>query len=113
MARLLADEDFHLQIAEALRGMGHDLLTLQEAGYGNQRMPDSAVLAYALAESRVVLTHNRRDYKRLHRSGVTHAGIVAVPQDPDLSGAAQRIQAELEARDTCAGELILVNCPFQ
>ena len=40
MARLYADEHFPLNLAKALRALGHDVLTVQEAGKADQRIPD-------------------------------------------------------------------------
>ena len=57
-----------------LRVRGHDVLTAQEDG--QTAMPDAVILARAFALGRVVLTHNRRHYVRLHRRGATHVGIL-------------------------------------
>ncbi len=40
MARLYADEQFPLSVSELLRTMGHDVLTVQEAGNDNLGIPD-------------------------------------------------------------------------
>ena len=40
MSRLLADENFPLPVVEELRRLRHDVLTVQEAGRGNQQFPD-------------------------------------------------------------------------
>jgi hypothetical protein len=50
MARLYADEDFDYPIVEELRHLGHDVLTVQEAGQGNQATPDDAVLSFRVME---------------------------------------------------------------
>jgi hypothetical protein len=42
MARFYADKQFPLQVVELLRNLGHDVLTVQEAGNANQRIPDAA-----------------------------------------------------------------------
>jgi hypothetical protein len=47
MARLYADEDFSYPVVERLRQLGHDIVTAQEAGQGNQGVEDEAVLAFA------------------------------------------------------------------
>jgi len=44
MARLYADENFPLPVVEALRALGHDVLTIYEDGKGNQGYPDELVL---------------------------------------------------------------------
>ena len=77
MARLYADEDFPLPVVEGLRRLGHDVLTVQEAGRGNQGIDDATVLADAIADQRAVLTHNHADFKRLHRQGLPHRGIIS------------------------------------
>jgi hypothetical protein len=49
MARLFANENFPLAVVRELRSLGHDVLTVVEAGNAGQRIPDEAVLAYASA----------------------------------------------------------------
>ncbi|NEQ24217.1 MAG: hypothetical protein F6K28_34870 [Microcoleus sp. SIO2G3] len=46
MARLYADEQFPREVVELLRPLGHDILTVQEAGNANQWIPDEAVLSF-------------------------------------------------------------------
>lgn len=41
MADLYGDEDFSFAVVEELRKLGHDVLTAQEAGQGNQGAADS------------------------------------------------------------------------
>lgn len=65
MARLYADEQFPRIVVKLLRALGHDILTVQEAGKANQRIPDEEVLAFAIADNRTILTINRSDFKRL------------------------------------------------
>jgi Domain of unknown function (DUF5615) len=65
MAALYADEDFDYEIVEALRRLGHAVLTVQVAGRCGG--DDGQVLADATAAGRTVLTHNRWDFERLHR----------------------------------------------
>jgi hypothetical protein len=62
MARLYADENFPLRVVEALRLIGHDVLTAQEAGQANKRIPDDQALAFACSEQRAILTYNRRHF---------------------------------------------------
>ena len=40
MARLYADENFPFPVVEELRRVGHNVLTLQEAGYAGQSQGD-------------------------------------------------------------------------
>ncbi|MCZ7571559.1 MAG: DUF5615 family PIN-like protein [Ardenticatenaceae bacterium] len=76
MARLLSDANFPLPVVEELRRLGHDVLTIQEAGRANQRFPNQAVLEFASADGRAVLTINRKHFVRLHASVQDHAGII-------------------------------------
>jgi hypothetical protein len=49
-----ADENFRYPVVEALRRLGHDVLTCQEAGRAGSGIEDDAVLADALALGRIV-----------------------------------------------------------
>ena len=40
MAGLYSNENFPLPVVERLRALGHDVLTLQEAGKADQALPD-------------------------------------------------------------------------
>ena len=111
MARLYADENFPLQVVEALRQLGHNVLTVLEAGQANQRIEDHDVLAFAVAEGRAVLTINRRDFIRLHRQQPAHHGIVVCTEDTDTEGQANRIHAAITASSTIDGMLIRITRP--
>ena len=76
MARLYSNENFPLPVVEALRALGHDVLTSEGAGNANQQIPDPEVLRYAMERGRVVLTINRRDFIQLHRKSSAHPGII-------------------------------------
>ena len=44
MARLYGNENFPLPVVEALRDLGHDVLTIHETGRGGEAIPDADVL---------------------------------------------------------------------
>ncbi len=111
MARLFADENFPLPVVEELRRLGHDVLTIQEAGMANQRFPDDAVLDFASGDNRAVLTLNRKHFVRLHNTSSDHAGIVACTVDLDFAGQAVRIHEAVESRDSLDEELVRINRP--
>ena len=91
MARFYSNENIALQVVMELRRLGHDVLTSHDAGNANIAMPDSEVLACAVAEGRILLSHNRRDFLRLHRHRTEdHAGIVVCTVDPDFRALADR-----------------------
>jgi predicted nuclease of predicted toxin-antitoxin system len=111
MARLYADENVSYLVVEELRRLGHDVLTAQEAGQGNRRTPDEVILASAVALGRVVLTHNRRHFMRLHLQGATHAGIVVCTRDTDVAALAARIHAALSTTPLLDNQLIRIVRP--
>ena len=65
MAKLYTDEDFDYPVVTQLRLLSHDVLTAQQAGQAQQRVPDPAALAFAVAQGRALLTYNRRHFIRL------------------------------------------------
>ena len=109
MARLYADENFPFPVVEALRDLGHDVLTVAEANQAEQAVPDDEVLAFATSEARAVLTLNRKDFIRLHRESAEHAGIVVCTFDPDFSGQAKRVHEAVSGQSDLTGRLLRVN----
>jgi len=109
MARLYSNENFPLPVVEALRRLGHDVLTIQETGQAGRALPDEDVLAFARTEGRVLLTFNRRHFIRLHAERPDHAGMIVCTYDPDFGALAQRIHLELTATADLAGQLWRVN----
>jgi hypothetical protein len=108
MARFYGNENFPQPVVDALRALGHDVLTSKDAGNANQRIEDPSVLAYATSLGRTLLTLNRRDFRRLHDTGAEHEGIVACTQDVNFAGQAQRIDAELRKHSKLKGQFIRV-----
>ncbi|MBC8431291.1 MAG: DUF5615 family PIN-like protein [Desulfobacterales bacterium] len=111
MSRLLADENFPLPVVEKLRQLGHDVLTVQEAGRGNQQFPDNEVLSLASAGERAVMTLNRKHFVRLHQVSTKHAGIIVCTVDLDYDGQAHRIHQAVKSYTTLERLLIRVNRP--
>lgn len=110
MARLYADEDFPFAAVVILRGLGHDVVTVQEARRCGADDPE--VLADAIADRRAVITHNHLDYRRLHRSHQPHEGIISSTQDAnDPSGLAQRIHDAILAETDLTNKFIRVVRP--
>jgi hypothetical protein len=111
MASFYANENFPRRTVEALRVLGHDVLTTQEAGNAGQAIPDEEVLSFATRAGRAVLTLNRRDFIRLHKRGVTHAGIIVCTEDMDTAGQAARVHDAVASLSSLAGQLVRVNRP--
>jgi hypothetical protein len=98
---------------EALRALGHDVLTTQEAGNAGHAIPDHEVLDFATRSGRAVLTLNRRDFIRLHKSGLAHAGIVVCTEDTDPAAQATRVHDSIRSLATLVGQLVRVNQPWK
>ena len=113
MAQLYANENFPLAVVQALRTLGHDVLTVAEAGNAGLATPDEQVLTFATQRDRAVLTLNRRDFIRLHSLQPAHAGIIVCTQDQDTSGQAARIDEALKVNETLKGRLIRVDRPLR
>jgi predicted nuclease of predicted toxin-antitoxin system len=81
---LLLDEDVRVVLAAILRQRGYDTVHVLEVGRTGKSDPEQ--LAYAVHQRRAILTHNIRDYLRLHRAyqaqGKDHHGILVSDQVP-------------------------------
>lgn len=86
------------------RYLGHDILTVQEAG--NAGLSDEQVLAFATQENWAVLTLNRRDCFRLHQLSSIHAGIVACKQDNNWNRFATNIYAAISLTNSFTHQVI-------
>lgn len=111
MARLYANENFPLPVVERLRLFGHDVLTILEAGYAGLAVPDAEVLERATADSRAILTLNRKHFIKLHGQKPEHCGIVVCTFDIEFEAQAARIHEALLAAGRLERQLIRVNRP--
>ena len=111
MALLYADEGFPKVVTGRLRQLGHNVLTVQEAGQANQRISDDQVLAFATGQGRAALTVNRGDFIRLHRINPDHAGMIVCTEDLDRQRLATRIHQAIAGEESLFGKLIRVNRP--
>lgn len=111
MARLYSNENFPRRVVEALRALGHDVLTSLDAGRANLRIPDDEVLRFATSEGRAVLTLNRRDFVHLHAAQPEHAGIIVCTYDAGVDAFAARIHAAVMSVPSLYGMLLRVVKP--
>ena len=111
MADCYAKENFPLPVVEALRVLGHNVLTTYESGKAGRAISDEAILAFAVDESRIMLTLNRRHFIRLHQATPDHSGMVVCTYDPDFEALAGRIHSALQAYSDWAGRLVRINRP--
>jgi hypothetical protein len=108
LARLYADENFPYPTVEALRSLGHDVLTAGEAGQAGLGIPDEDVLFFAHADGRDVLTHNRKHFRNLHKACSPHSGVILCTEDPDFASLADRVDLALSSTSELTGQLIRV-----
>jgi predicted nuclease of predicted toxin-antitoxin system len=108
LARLFADENFPNPTVEILRQLGHDVLTVAEADLDGRGVPDEEVLAFAHADGRAVLTHNRKHFRSLHNAGWPHSGIVLCTEDTDFDSLAARVDQALSQAIRLTGQVIRV-----
>jgi len=111
VAFFYADEQYPKRVVEFLRTLGHDVLTVQEAGNANQKISDEEVLAFALSIDRAILTLNRRHFIKLHTLQPDHAGIIVCKDDSNRERLAARIDEAIANLETLRGMLIRVNRP--
>ena len=108
---LYAAENFPRAAVEELRRLAHDVLTAEEDGRANRRVPDEDVLERGVELGRAVVTLNRVDFKRLHLRRPNHAGIVICTFDPDFAGRARRIDNAFRRAGELKGKLVRVYRP--
>jgi Domain of unknown function (DUF5615) len=96
--RIYADEDVDRPLIEALQARGFDVLTVQNTrSFGED---DLAQLERAAAAGRVLLTFNRRHFRRHHATwledGRAHPGIVTILQGGTAERRALRVAMLLD-----------------
>jgi predicted nuclease of predicted toxin-antitoxin system len=111
MTKIYADEHFPRVISEMLRAIGYDVLTVQAAGNANQGIPDEEVLAFATSQNRSVITFNRFDFIRLHKTQPEHAGIIVCTDNPNRSQLVSIVDAAILANEPLVGKLIWIVRP--
>ena len=111
MAAFYMDENVPPGLSDAVRALGHDVLTVQADGRAGQGIEDPNVLARAIELGRAIITNDRRDYHRLHSIHPDHVGIITYTNDPDRAALALRIHAAVAAHSDLAGVLIRIICP--
>lgn len=88
LARFYLDHDVSRQTAEALRHLGHDVVTVRELE--RERAPDERHLFSAHEQDRILVSHNEADFVLLHGAWLMlsvawkidrpHRGILIIPQ---------------------------------
>lgn len=108
MAGLYANENLSATLVRELRRFGHDVLTSYEAGNANQRIQDDDVLTTATTNKRCVITFNRQDFINLHRTGISHAGIIICKDNREHHKQALIVHTLLSEQKTLKNRLFRV-----
>ena len=97
MIKFHLDEHVHPGVANGLRQRQIDVTTTPEAGLLGAE--DPAHIAFALAQGRVIVTHDD-DFLILHNQGISHAGIAYCHQHRRSIGYMVRVLTALSSRAT-------------
>ena len=98
---LLADENINPEVVSRLRALGCQIATVAELGLAGS--PDTAILQRAMADGRVVITHDP-DFSRLALQGESLSTGVVFVRPGHISSAV--VLAALVAADGGAGDLL-------
>ena len=112
---IFTDEHVHAGLAAALRQLGYDAVSCQEAGRHLQGISDDDQLAYAAQEGRAILTNNFTDFedadRRWKAANRRHAGIIIYSRSPTFSALLRRVQQHLDTVDPQVQDDILLWLP--
>ena len=96
--RLYFDEDVSRDIVENLRQRGFDVLSARDAG--QLHLDDDEQLAFAVAQERALVTHNRHDFELRHQrylsAGQPHPGIIIAKRRASDAAVVHKLLALLD-----------------
>jgi predicted nuclease of predicted toxin-antitoxin system len=85
--RLYGDQNLDDRFSVDLRRDGFDVVLAREVG--NEALSDEGQLAWAAANGRAILTHDRKDFvpiaRTWYREGRDHSGVILLAQPGDTS----------------------------
>ncbi len=97
--RLYFDEDVSVGVVNNLRQRGFDVLSARDARH--LHLDDDAQLAFAVAERRALVTHNRHDFEQRHgrylAEGQTHHGMIIARRRASDAAVVARLLALLDS----------------
>ncbi len=101
--RLYLDECVEASIAATLRENGFDIENAKDINQTGRDWSDRAQLEYAAQAGRVLVSYNRRDFRREHRKfqheGPSHSGILLLTHSRSAVDNADALIAYLADRD--------------
>jgi predicted nuclease of predicted toxin-antitoxin system len=90
--KILVDVSAGLAIVEVLRTLGHDVASVRDR---DARMADTDILAWAVAESRVVVTMDKDFGELVYRAGQAHAGVLLLRLEGARAPEKERVTLEI------------------
>jgi predicted nuclease of predicted toxin-antitoxin system len=93
--RLLVDVSAGLAIAEVLRTLGHDVVSVRDR---DARMADVDILAWAVAESRLVVTMDKDFGELVYHAGQPHSGVLLLRLEDARIPEKERVTLEIFTR---------------
>jgi predicted nuclease of predicted toxin-antitoxin system len=93
--RLLVDVGVGTAVESWLRAAGHDAAAVRDR---DPRLPDADILAWAVAEQRIVVTMDKDFGELVYRSGQAHAGVLLLRlDDADSAAKVRAVEAIIAA----------------
>ena len=93
--KLLVDVSAGMAIAEVLRQLGHDVLSVRDR---DARMADVDILAWAVIESRLVVTMDKDFGALVYQAGQAHAGVLLLRLEGARTAEKERVTLEIFTR---------------
>lgn len=106
---LLGDEDFNHKVLKVLAEASYDVTSIRELGLDRKWFSDEDVLKTAIELNRIVLTHNKKDFIKLHRNTEWHPGIITCYQTADYEVLANQVLNLLQEVDSFESKLYRIN----
>ena len=98
--RFVVDASTGAAVVDYLRAEGHDVVSVAEV---MPQAADTAILAFAVAEQRIVVTNDKDFGELVYRSGQASAGIVLLRLSDESGANRVRVMASVLAQ--CADQL--------
>jgi predicted nuclease of predicted toxin-antitoxin system len=90
--KVLVDVSAGQAVAAAIRQLGHDVEFVRDR---DPKMPDVDILAWAVAEQRLVVTQDKDFGELVYHSGLPHAGVVLLRLDAARTALKVRVVTEI------------------
>jgi hypothetical protein len=108
MARLYANGNFPQPVVQALRVLGHEVLTVLETGKAEQAWPDDQVLEFARQPELCFTNHESKALYPFARAATQTRRNHRLYIRPDFSSQARRNHEAIQQNSPLAGKLVRI-----